>query len=331
MPVKSHNASHYFYVHPCNSMNWTKDLHEKDLDDLLGFDPFTNEKSLINRKTYFQHLSVPTANCSFRLTTIYPGMLIGAGYSHYAIKSEGEDSDYQLGFFFDHTLGVPIIPGSSVKGVLKNVFPMPGKDRTAKLDYIYELVRTENDKISKEYLLGNWEEIFFKNDNAFFHAFPVKREKDNESKNEFDEAEKQFKKSLEKFCKKKKELQQKINFAPNNEKKKLNDDLKKLKNNFEKESKEKFDAAELKYKISQRILVEDAITPHPKDIFKEPIPLKFIKVPAEVTFNFQFRIDGYNKDGIYLSSENILNIFKQILLDFGICAKRNVGYGHFKE
>ncbi|MCL5029285.1 MAG: type III-B CRISPR module RAMP protein Cmr6, partial [Bacteroidetes bacterium] len=217
--------------------------------------------------------------------TVYPGMLIGAGYSHYAIKSEGEDSDYQLGFFFDHTLGIPIIPGSSVKGVLKNVFPMPGKDRTAKLDYVYDLVRKENDKVSKEYLLENWEEIFFKNDNVFFHAFPVKREKDNKSKDEYDEAKKQF----------------------------------------------QVVAAKLKYKISQRILVEDAITPHPKDIFKEPIPLKFIKVPAEVTFEFQFRINDYNRDSIHLIPEKIGNVFKKILIEFGICAKRNVGYGHFKE
>ncbi|MCL4354538.1 hypothetical protein M1349_03665, partial [Patescibacteria group bacterium] len=217
-----------------------------------------------------------------------------------------------------------------VKGVLKNVFPTPGKDRTAKLDYVYDLVRKENDKISKECLLENWEEIFFKNDNVFFHAFPVKREKDNESKDEYDEAKKQFQDSQRKFNQNNQDLQKKLNNANNDQKKKLERDLKKLESNF-KESKEKFVAAELKYKISQRILVEDAITPHPKDIFKEPIPLKFIKVPAEVTFEFQFRINDYNRDSIHLIPEKIGNVFKKILIEFGICAKRNVGYGHFKE
>lgn len=334
MQVKGHNASHYFYVHPTNKPEWKKDLHKIDMDDLLGFDPFTNGNPFINGKKYFQHLNMPTANCSFQLTTIYPGILIGAGYSHYAIKGEGEDSDYQLGFFFDHTLGIPIIPGSSVKGVLKSVFPISGKNRAAKLDYVYNLVRKENDKISKEYLLENWEEIFFKNDNVFFHAFPVKIEKDNESKNEFDEAEKQFQNSHEKFEQNKQDLQKKLNNANNDQKKKLERDLKKLESNF-KESREKFDAAELKYKISQRILVDDAITPHhpgdPNDIFKEPIPLKFIKVPAGVTFKFQFKINNYKNGDINISADAIKNIFKQILLDFGICAKRNVGYGHFTE
>ncbi|MEW6652021.1 MAG: hypothetical protein AB1394_00980, partial [Bacteroidota bacterium] len=80
-----------------------------------------------------------------------------------------------------------------------------------------------------------------------------------------------------------------------------------------------------------RILVDDAITPHPEDIFKEPIPLKFIKVPADVTFKFQFKINVYNKDGINLLPEKIGNVFKKILIEFGICAKRNVGYGHFRE
>ncbi len=55
---------------------------------------------------------------NFQLKTIYPGLVIGAGYSHNAIKC---DENFDFGFYFDHTTGMPIIPGSSVKGVLRSI------------------------------------------------------------------------------------------------------------------------------------------------------------------------------------------------------------------
>ena len=54
---------------------------------------------------------------SFELTTIYPGLLIGSGYNHEIAK---QDDELKLGFFFDYTTGLPCIPGSSVKGVLRD-------------------------------------------------------------------------------------------------------------------------------------------------------------------------------------------------------------------
>lgn len=61
----------------------------------------------------------------FELETTYPGLLIGSGYTH-GIKS---DKDVKIGFFFDHTTGMPMIPGSTVKGVLRSMFGLPaGKE-----------------------------------------------------------------------------------------------------------------------------------------------------------------------------------------------------------
>jgi CRISPR-associated protein Cmr6 len=54
----------------------------------------------------------------FETTTLYPGLLIGSGYTH-GISAE---EDVKIGFFFDHTSGLPVIPGSSVKGVLRSLF-----------------------------------------------------------------------------------------------------------------------------------------------------------------------------------------------------------------
>ena len=55
---------------------------------------------------------------SFSLTTTYPGLVLGTGYTH----ETGTEGECKLGFYFDWTTGLPIIPGSSVKGVLRSAF-----------------------------------------------------------------------------------------------------------------------------------------------------------------------------------------------------------------
>ena len=60
-----------------------------------------------------------------RLYTTYPGLLIGSGYSH-STKAVGDSS---IGFYFDHTTGLPVIPGSSVKGVLRSLFELDIKEK----------------------------------------------------------------------------------------------------------------------------------------------------------------------------------------------------------
>ncbi|MBU3219626.1 type III-B CRISPR module RAMP protein Cmr6 [Clostridium algidicarnis] len=50
--------------------------------------------------------------------TTYPGLIVGTGYNH-IIK---EKDAFKLGLEFDYTTGLPIINGSSVKGLLRSVF-----------------------------------------------------------------------------------------------------------------------------------------------------------------------------------------------------------------
>lgn len=73
-----------------------------------------------------------------------------------------------------------------------------------------------------------------------------------------------------------------------------------------------FDAIIIKSGKNNKILEDDFITPH-KEATKNPIPLRFIKVLPEVTFEFQFLL----QDGI-IKKEQKLNLFKQIILDFGL-------------
>lgn len=74
------------------------------------------------------------------------------------------------------------------------------------------------------------------------------------------------------------------------------------------------------------LLGEDYITPH-RNPLKDPIPLKFMKIMPNVIIDFRFNL----KDGYILSIPQKLWLFRQILLDLGIGAKTNVGYGNFND
>ncbi len=55
---------------------------------------------------------------SQKMTTLYPGLVCGIGYEH-ELKI---DKELKLGLSFDFTTGQPYIPGSSIKGVLRQAF-----------------------------------------------------------------------------------------------------------------------------------------------------------------------------------------------------------------
>ncbi len=71
--------------------------------------------------------------------TTYPGLLLGSGYAH----QTGTENEFKLGFFFDHTTGMPTLPGSSVKGVIRSWFPSFGKNKANQKElgeYIYRIL-----------------------------------------------------------------------------------------------------------------------------------------------------------------------------------------------
>ena len=55
----------------------------------------------------------------FRVKVMYPGLVTGTGIIH---DSKGIAGGYNLGLHFDYTTGMPIVFGSSVKGVLAAYF-----------------------------------------------------------------------------------------------------------------------------------------------------------------------------------------------------------------
>lgn len=196
------------------------------------------------------------------LKTIYPGVLIGSGYQH----ETGAEGEFKLGFYFDHTTGFPIIPGSSVKGLLRSAFPGKAKsNKNEKEKYIIEILQkkmNDNDAIIDVAALEN--QIFegiqnghripvYKRD-IFFEAYPYES---------------------------------------------LND--------------------------RQKFLSDDYITHHENPL-KNPNPVKFLKILSNVKFRFQFKLNDFDKG---ITAEKKKELFEQIIIDLGVGAKTNVGYGQF--
>ena len=262
------NASFIYY----RTRNFGKDLNEKTVQEILGISSWGPNVEISGIR-YINYFQISRA-INFNLKTTYPGLVIGSGYNHPAERIGSESSsDFQLGFYFDHTTGMPVIPGSTVKGVLKSVFPKieisrndseeikieKQKLNNEKLSYVNDIV---NDillkKLGKEPFLtqDNWE-ILFDKGNIFYDAY--------------------------------------ISNMPDDGK----------------------------------IFAEDYITPHTAGPFKNPVPIRFLKIAPGVTFTFQFTlVESKFKNNIVIAPLDKLELFKQILLDFGIGAKRNVGYGN---
>jgi len=224
-----------------------------------------------------EHLS------SFSLITTYPGLLIGSGYNHNT-KARGDAS---MGFFFDHTTGQPIIPGSSVKGVCHSVFEL---DVTAKGKNI-------TGEITLEFFKHLLNDIVEANPSLAEGVDIVKAAISTKEQLEI------FKESI------------------------FGTDKKPGKDIF-------LDGIlNIQKTGNNTIFYSDFITPHP-DPLKNPNPIQFIKVGPGVWFEFRFKLFDItlnlsDTENYTCSAKLKEAIFKQILLDFGIGAKTNVGYGQF--
>jgi CRISPR-associated protein Cmr6 len=254
------NASFVFY----RDKDFGRKLDHKSVRELLDLsDNRLSKKTKIHSILYREYFKIKGTR-TFRLTTTYPGLISGSGYNHPSRQDSDASNDFQLGFYFDHTTGMPVIAGSTVKGVVKSVFPKKWDKgekaviKDEKLKYITSLLVSLKDH-EGEITETNWEDIFFPKGAVFHDAY--------------------------------------ISGVPDN----------------------------------GQIFAEDYITPHKDGLFKNPIPIRFLKIAPEVTFTFQFTVNDTLSESIKLTVDHKLHVFKQIILDFGMGAKRNVGYGTFIE
>jgi len=241
--------------------------------------PKTNFKNndLYNLKLDYNVSEIHFGIDHFELTTIYPGLLIGAGYNH---EIGDQENELKLGFFFDYTTGLPCIPGSSVKGVLRDACEKAdGEYAKSIIEELKNGVRKPykpevNDEVKK---LSNI--VFFNKGKKSDFVMQVFEGQDN-----------------------------KENYIPFKDR-----DI------F-------FDAFPINSQNENgKFLANDYITPHDNPL-KNPVPIQFMKVLPQVTFRFNFRLSDKP-----FSKKIKLELFRQILLDLGVGAKTNVGYGQFTE
>lgn len=243
--------------------------------------------------------SYPSAFNVIELKTTYPGLLLGSGIAH----GSGLLGEMKLGFFLDYTTGLPVIPGSSVKGVLRSAFPQ-GYCKAAKKEGTKEEEKTILEAKAAqtiEYLKYYLEEI-------------TKKSWDKEAVD-----------ALETFL-----------FGSYKTGK--SDSAMSGRPVFHDAVPLNADRVSINGKNTENYLGDDYITPHNKGkgnipaALRNPIPIAFLKVLPGVAFRFQFVLSDFkHEEGNFkLTKKQIEQLFRHILLDFGIGAKTNVGYGRLE-
>lgn len=269
--------------------------------DFINLKGDANKESIKRRNRQLLDYKLPNLNereefnqfSRFRLRTTNPGLLMGTGYTH-EIGVEGE---LKLGFSFDHSSGIPFIPGSSIKGMIREFFPKFTTHITGEKRYFPESL-TAND-IQKA-------KIYFLREKLALTEIPENL------------SEEKYFHQLELY---------------------LFEGVDPLK----KDAKDCFIARNLVVSFmdafpvnsGKKVFQDDSLAPH-KGIFEDPVPLPFLKVGAGIEFDFMFSIPEIpNFFGLKIDNndakELIKNLFKEILLQSGIGAKTNVGYGRLEE
>jgi CRISPR-associated protein Cmr6 len=117
---------------------------------------------------FVEHRDGITPSHRFTLKVLYPGLVVGTGYPH-SLKNAKDNFDF--GFFFDHLTGMPLIPGSSVKGVLRSYFRL--LDNKDKRDAAVAMFAAFNAKLDNLKTLKTLEAEIFEGKNT---ANPYQRD-----------------------------------------------------------------------------------------------------------------------------------------------------------
>lgn len=214
----------------------------------------------------------------------HPGLLIGTGttieFTPIQDKEGKKESvgldNYKIGINFDYTTGLPYIPGSSIKGVLRSFFPNIDETVDEREDISEAKTEIINIILNKDFSVQELKKIAM----SIFEG--VKTTSSEE-------------------------------FLPINK-------------------RDKFIEGKVLVLNKNRMAVidKDYLAPH-KDILKDPVPLEMLKIVPETKLELVFQLNNTEIDGLKLSKEEKLNLFKEILFLSGLGAKTNTGYGHFNR
>ncbi|HFI0345470.1 TPA: type III-B CRISPR module RAMP protein Cmr6 [Streptococcus suis] len=77
-------------------------------------------------------------------------------------------------------------------------------------------------------------------------------------------------------------------------------------------------------------LAEDFVTKHHQNNFLEPVPVRFLRIKPDTKITFLFKVSDYADGNSRLSALTKLKLFRSLLMEYGIGAKTNKGYGYLK-
>lgn len=255
-------------------------------------------------------MQVADEEMGFRLYTQYPGLITGTGTDH-ATDSKNE---YKLGLTFDYTTGLPLIPGSSVKGLLRSAFPNSvdsTKDQKQSSEEIEKLKIYQANRRAYILQLLRSEAINFSVEDQQNKINKIKEAEGVTSLGEYDIVD----------------LIEYSIFAGQTIGK--DEDGKPALQSRSSYSRDIFYDAYINQSHHKegKYLASDFLAPHHPEVYKDPNPIQFLKILPQVEFQFQFKL----QEGPFLSVAQKKALFKRIILDLGIGAKTNVGYGHLSE
>lgn len=98
-------------------VSYYQDLYERGCLTETGVE--RSNKALTGHRWMSGEREIPMQEQSLCFKVLYPGLLIGLGNAH---DSKSADGELQLGFTLDPVTGLPYLPGSSVKGILRSAF-----------------------------------------------------------------------------------------------------------------------------------------------------------------------------------------------------------------
>lgn len=126
MADKINNIGKLFYKDYYKEVKWENILFAKtDEDKVLKIDNDIKKSPLVKINK-----PISDINSTISATIQYPGLVTGVGLTHDAKVG------YKLGMHFDYTYGMPVIYGSSVKGVLRSWFAEFYKNEYEGDDYL---------------------------------------------------------------------------------------------------------------------------------------------------------------------------------------------------
>jgi len=253
---------------------------------------------------------------AFSLTTSGQGLLIGTGNGHGTgakVKQDGkvkESHEFKMGFYFDHSTGIPMITGHNLKGRLRSFFPIAYKKekKDAVLKRLIEDLKDcfkndEDDKLKNapwdNNQISELQNSIFEGighdgkrinplvQDAFLGTYPSKSNS------------KGFSYSISK------------KYSPENQ--------------ITGNQTFKYDHEEVIKIPEGTFLFDDTLAYHPHPLH-DPNPIKFLKIIPDVEITFQFRLND-----IGLKKDKKKKLFEYLLLKYGAGAKTSSGYGQFKK